>query len=77
MCKDNRLARHTLYAASTLPLLSRINDDSHYPSQALLGWFLAWESTGAVSSVSNKDRLAALVPMVTRDGYGVSLCLQW
>ncbi len=37
------------YALSTLPGLSRINDDVHYFSQAALGWYLAYLSCRVVS----------------------------
>jgi len=36
------------YGLSTLPGLSRINDDRHYFSQAALGWYLAYLSSAAV-----------------------------
>lgn len=36
-------------AASTLAGWGRFNDDQHYASQVLLGWYLAWEATGAVA----------------------------
>jgi len=51
----NGLLRYVLYAASTLTAWSRMNDDGHYTSQAMLGWFMAWESVGAVSE-SDKDK---------------------
>ncbi len=37
------------FALSTLPGLSRINDDVHYFSQAALGWYLAYLSCRVVS----------------------------
>lgn len=37
-------------AASTLAGWGRFNDDQHYLSQVLLGWYLAWEATGAVAA---------------------------
>ena len=36
------------YGLSTLPGLSRINDDVHYFSQAALGWYLAYLSCAAI-----------------------------
>jgi len=37
-----------LYAASTLPALSRINDEDHFFSQAFLGWWVAYMAASAV-----------------------------
>lgn len=45
---DNRLAKTLLYAGSTLAGLSRVNDDEHYTSQVLLGWWLAYLSEACV-----------------------------
>ncbi len=38
---DPIVPRYALYVFSTLPALSRINSESHYFSQVLLGWALA------------------------------------
>jgi len=43
-----RWLRYSLIAASTLPAISRINDDAHYPSQALMGWSFALLAARAV-----------------------------
>lgn len=77
MGQDNRLARYLLYAASALPAWSRVNDNAHYPSQAFLGWFLAWEATGAVFQTDKGSRSVSLVPMITEDACGLALCIQW
>jgi len=77
MCEDNPLARYALYAASALPALSRVNDNAHYPSQAFLGWFLAWEATSAVLQTDRGSRSISLAPMITDDAYGLALCIQW
>jgi len=77
MCERRPLARYTLYAASALPALSRINDDAHYGSQAFLGWFLAWEATSAIIQTDRDRRQVSLAPMITDDGCGLSLCILW
>ncbi len=42
---DDRLWwRATFYALSVMPGLSRINDDAHYLSQVLLGWYVSYLS---------------------------------
>ncbi len=45
---DNLWLKGSLYAASTLPAISRINDDAHYFSQTFLGWWLAYLAETAV-----------------------------
>ena len=77
MCEENPLARYLLYAASALPALSRINDDAHYPSQAFLGWFLAWEATGAIAQTDRSDRHVSLAPIMTGNACGLALCVRW
>jgi hypothetical protein len=77
MCEHNPLARYLFYAASALPALSRINDNAHYPSQAFLGWFLAWEATDVVAGTHNNDRQVSLAPMMTPDGCGLGLYIRW
>jgi hypothetical protein len=77
MSKDNGVARYGLYALSTLPALSRVNDNAHFPSQAFLGWFLAWEATGAVLQTSKNHPQIALAPVTMHDGYGLGLEIQW
>jgi hypothetical protein len=77
MCEENLPARYLLYAASALPALSRINDNDHYASQAFLGWFLAWEATGAIAQPDRSDRHVSLAPMMTGDACGLALCVRW
>jgi hypothetical protein len=77
MCEDDPLARYLLYAASILPGLSRINDNQHYPSQVFLGWFLAWEATGAIAQTSLGDKHLSLEPTAIGDGYGLALTIRW
>jgi membrane-associated phospholipid phosphatase len=77
MFEDDPLPRYLLYAASALPALSRINDNAHYPSQAFLGWFLAWEATSAIAQREQSNPEVVLTPTLIGDGYSVGLCFQW
>ena len=60
---NNAWLKAGFYAASTLPALS-INDDDHYPSQAFLGWWLAYLAASAVnrSQLSNPDSRILVLP---------------
>jgi len=40
--------RYLLFAASTLPALSRVNSDAHYLSQIIVGWAFAYLSSVAI-----------------------------
>jgi membrane-associated PAP2 superfamily phosphatase len=68
---SNRWFTKTLfYTASTLPGLSRINDNDHYLSQVILGWWIADLSEDSVFHV---ERAAVqLSPMYVRNGVGAS-----
>ena len=47
---DKPCVKGVFFALSTLTAWSRINDDAHYLSQALLGWYIAYLSVRAVST---------------------------
>ena len=46
---ENPWVKGVFYAGSLLPAWSRVNDDAHYLSQVILGWYLAYLSARAVS----------------------------
>ncbi|MBI5453115.1 MAG: phosphatase PAP2 family protein [Deltaproteobacteria bacterium] len=71
--EERACVRWLLYGASTLPALSRINDDEHYLSQAALGWYLAYLSASAVE----KGTATALSIAPYKDGVFVSLALDF
>lgn len=48
MMQENIYLKAALYAASPLAGLSRINDDKHYLSQVVIGWYLAYLSARTV-----------------------------
>ncbi len=65
---ENRAWRYGLYALSVLPAWSRINDDRHYLSQAVLGWSLAWLATGTVAESGSDEDTLSVTPLLTPDG---------
>ena len=79
MNKDNAVIKYSAYLASTLAALSRINDNQHYLSQAILGWYLGWESVDAVYDVeaNKKKSLVKIHPVVGPDSYGLMLSMKW
>lgn len=76
---DNAYVRYGAYAASALTTWSRIHSDAHFASQALLGWYMAYEATDAVSaSVGQDPKPQSRVSMIPwSDGALVELGYQW
>ena len=78
MNKDNAFIKYTAYLASTLTAASRVNDNKHYLSQSILGWYLGWESVDAVYSAESKNKSNVRVqPVAGIDSYGIQISMQW
>lgn len=61
---ESPVARYSLYAASVLPPLARINFNDHYTSQAWLGWALAFHATAIIADESGDERVGwMLLPL--------------
>lgn len=71
MHDDEPALKYAFYALSGLAAWSRINDDDHYLSQAVLGWYLAWEATDESRPVGRKPDNWTIRPTVSGDGYGI------
>ncbi|MGB5196689.1 MAG: phosphatase PAP2 family protein [Candidatus Deferrimicrobium sp.] len=52
---ENPYQKGIFYGLSTLPGLSRINDDKHYFSQVALAWYLAYLSCAAVEKGDDRQ----------------------
>jgi membrane-associated phospholipid phosphatase len=59
------------FSASLLPGMSRITDNAHYPSQALLGWTLAFVATNSVARTEREQRFVRVRPWVTGETTGI------
>lgn len=66
----NRPIRFALIGASALPALSRITEDGHFPSQALMGWMLAFISVESVARTSDGNE-SGFRPWITQDSIGI------
>jgi hypothetical protein len=69
-------------AASLAAGWGRFNDDQHYASQVLLGWYVAWEATGAVARQRRRDEgegapAFAAAPMALPAGGGLSVTVRF
>jgi hypothetical protein len=70
---ENRVLKSLLYAGSTLAGLSRVNDDQHYTSQVLLGWWIAYLAETSVDRSETHRRGLTPVPVVIDGHPGVAL----
>jgi hypothetical protein len=77
MMTDNWLFKLPLYAASTLPALSRLNDDSHYFSQAALGWWIAYLAARSIDNTELRKRHITITPAVGKDVVGIVATTQF
>lgn len=72
MCQ-NPWMKATLYTFSTLPAWSRINDDTHYLSQACLGWWMAYLACRAVDDTEHADRCFTFTPLIAPQMTGLAM----
>lgn len=78
MNNDNTFIKYSAYLASTFSAYSRINDNAHYLSQAMLGWYLGWEAVDSVYSVDRKDKKDIKIqPLIGADSYGLQVSMSW
>ncbi len=71
---DNPGVYYSATALSLLPAWSRINDRSHYLSQAALGWYIAYHSTQMINA-SKTAKPTAMQWMPYTDGQSVGIVL--
>ena len=74
---DNKVVKYLAYAASFATAWSRVNDNSHYISQAALGWYMAFESVDAVFDADRKRNNLSIMPVIGKDSYGISVQMKW
>ena len=69
--------KYSLYLASTLCALSRINDDAHYFSQAALGWWIAYLAVTSVKKTETERQKVVIAPAFIPDGVGATVALRF
>jgi membrane-associated phospholipid phosphatase len=74
---DNPWLRTGLFAASAAVGWSRINDDGHYLSQAILGWWIAYLATRSVDQTYREERRIQAVPWFQEDASGVGVLIRY
>jgi len=78
MNPDNGWVKYPAYVASMAAGWSRINDDAHFPSQVVLGWYMAWEAVNSVMDSNAQEKKGLKVaPMAGLDGFGLMASANW
>jgi len=73
---EDPLAKAGWYAASVMPAWSRVNDDAHYTSQAILGWSVAYLACSAVSDTEQQLQDYRFTTVPIPDGVGVGVVFE-
>ena len=77
---DQPVLKGCLYFCSTLTAWSRVNDNRHYLSQAMLGWWMAYLACDAVDWTDNEKALACghvrIGPLATPEFLGFGLAVR-
>lgn|GEM_PF-3041431 len=76
---DNFWLKTVFYTCSTFTAWSRFNDEKHYFSQSLLGWYFAYLSCRAISKTEYQllPRGMTVFPIVEPRTTGIGLIYQW
>ncbi|MDH5516350.1 MAG: phosphatase PAP2 family protein [Gammaproteobacteria bacterium] len=78
MYNDNPYIKTSAYIASGFTALSRVNDNQHYLSQAILGWYLGWEAVDAVNTTDSiNDKNYRLQPLAGYQSIGLQIAWTW
>lgn len=75
--QDNNYIKYPAYLASMAAAWSRVNDDKHFPSQVVLGWYMAWEAVDTVFEKDKYNQDIAIKPMIGIDGFGLVAKGSW
>lgn len=62
-----------LYFGSAMTAWSRVNDDRHYLSQVLLGWWMAYLACDAIQQTDRQYDGLTFIPIAMSDGVGIGM----
>jgi PAP2 superfamily len=68
---QSRGQKALLYAGSTIVPISRVLDNAHYPSQIVLGWWVAYLAASAVDVTENPEHRWRILPFTSQDSTGI------
>lgn len=69
---ENPLLKSGFYVLSTFPAWSRINDDKHYLSQVVLGWWIGYLAASAVDKTDFQSKRFQVTPVCSPEMSGVT-----
>jgi len=73
MLAEGFWTKAAIFGISSLTAWARVNDDSHYLSQSLLGWWFAVLACEAVDMTDNAKRTFVVTPLAMNDTVGIGL----
>ena len=65
---EKRVPKASFYVLSTMTAWSRINDNDHYLSQVIVGWWVALAATNAVQKSDSRGNLQIQPAFINQDG---------
>lgn len=65
------------YTLSTMAGWSRVNDDAHYTSQVILGWWMAYCAATAVDNTDREQSNWSIMPLPMINGGGMAITYQY
>ncbi|NVM25433.1 MAG: phosphatase PAP2 family protein [Desulfobacterales bacterium] len=74
---ENPYLRYLFYLGSMLTGWSRINDNSHYFSQAALGWWMAYLAAACGDKAETEKRKVVIAPTPVANGVGFTVALRF
>ncbi len=74
---DSIVLKSGLYACSALTGFSRVNDDDHYLSQAILGWWMAYLACEAIDQTQLNRQGMTFVPIASTDSVGFGAIFEY
>lgn len=74
---ENPWLRYPLFLASFVPAWSRVDEDKHYLSQAVLGWWLAFVAVRSVSHTQQDFGRFSVGTVPYPDGAGVAVQVRY
>jgi membrane-associated phospholipid phosphatase len=77
---ENQYLKYLSYFASGLTAWSRVNDEAHYASQSVLGWYIAYEALDAVNKTNSASTGVisyAFSPILVQGGIGLGFNMVW
>lgn len=69
----NKYVSYALKGASVITALSRVNDDAHFTSQAIIGWYMGYMAVKSINKTDkfqNKNNLVVM-PIASDNTYGL------